>query len=226
MIPCVPAVPLKIPHAPTLTLEDFLNLFGISQEDMATHHRMIALDVTHWTYFCPNLPLNVKAQTQRLVIQFLKRLQLLHHSEVMERLGCAISDKRNKQIIGHAWDSPADQLNCHSCADLDLEEPQPSSEPANQRRRLTPVHTQAVAQPESMESQLSESCLHLCALSARSRAPTPTKSNLRPDSSVSLSSSRAEPSSSNQPVNSDKNSQTSLSSILRSPVASNQSPVC
>ncbi|PLW57274.1 hypothetical protein PCANC_02461 [Puccinia coronata f. sp. avenae] len=121
MIPCVPAVPLKIPHAPTLTLEDFLNLFGISQEDMATHHRMIALDVTHWTYFCPNLPLNVKAQTQRLVIQFLKRLQLLHHSEVMERLGCAISDKRNKQIIGHAWDSPADQLNCHSCADLDLE---------------------------------------------------------------------------------------------------------
>jgi hypothetical protein len=76
MIPCVPAVPLKIPHAPTLTLEDFLNLFGISQEDMATHHRMIALDVTHWTYFCPNLP--VSNSFRRLV---LKRDRLMQYVE-------------------------------------------------------------------------------------------------------------------------------------------------
>jgi hypothetical protein len=51
MIPCVPATPLEIPRVPALALEDFLNLAGINQEDMATRRRMIALDVTHWTYF-------------------------------------------------------------------------------------------------------------------------------------------------------------------------------
>ncbi|PLW48809.1 hypothetical protein PCANC_13742 [Puccinia coronata f. sp. avenae] len=51
MIPCDPAAPHEIPRALALTLEDFLDLSGIGQEDMATRRRMISLDVSHWTYF-------------------------------------------------------------------------------------------------------------------------------------------------------------------------------